>query len=100
MSDNPDLRVFSGFDDQPECASPIEDPEIKRECIWSGPVCKPDLVLGLEQAQPLSHRFQVEIRRMIFKGEKTAADAARIFKIHPATVSRLLARKTKVRAVK
>jgi hypothetical protein len=27
-----------------------------------------------------------------FKGDKTAADAARLFKIHPATVSRLLAR--------
>jgi hypothetical protein len=27
-----------------------------------------------------------------FQGDKTAADAARLFKIHPATVSRLLAR--------
>jgi len=29
---------------------------------------------------------------MVSKGDKTAADAARLFKIHPATVSRLLAR--------
>jgi len=29
---------------------------------------------------------------MITKGDKTAADAARLFKVHPATVSRLLAR--------
>jgi hypothetical protein len=29
---------------------------------------------------------------MVSKGGKTAADAARLFKIHPATVSRLLAR--------
>jgi len=28
----------------------------------------------------------------VSKGDKTAADAARLFKIHPATVSRLLAR--------
>jgi DNA-binding LacI/PurR family transcriptional regulator len=29
---------------------------------------------------------------MVSKGRKTAADAARLFKVHPATVSRLLAR--------
>jgi DNA-binding LacI/PurR family transcriptional regulator len=29
---------------------------------------------------------------MVTKGVKTAADAARLFKVHPATVSRLLAR--------
>src|SRR5712692_1596940 len=33
-----------------------------------------------------------EIRKMVSKGRKTAADAARLFKVHPATVSRLLAR--------
>jgi DNA invertase Pin-like site-specific DNA recombinase len=42
----------------------------------------------------LSDRQQIEIARMVKKGEKTAADAARLFKIHPATVSRLLARDT------
>src|SRR5262245_56927043 len=40
----------------------------------------------------LSSQQQTEIRRMITKGDKTAADAARLFKVHPATVSRLLAR--------
>jgi hypothetical protein len=30
---------------------------------------------------------------MVSKGDKTAADAARLFKIHPATVCRLLARR-------
>ena len=40
----------------------------------------------------LSLQQQTEIRRMITRGDKTAADAARLFKIHPATVSRLLAR--------
>lgn len=29
---------------------------------------------------------------MVAEGGKTAADAARLFKVHPATVSRLLAR--------
>jgi DNA invertase Pin-like site-specific DNA recombinase len=40
----------------------------------------------------LSSQQQAEIRKMVSKGRKTAADAARLFKIHPATVSRLLAR--------
>ncbi len=40
----------------------------------------------------LSPQQQTEIRKMVSKGDKTAADAARLFKIHPATVSRLLAR--------
>jgi DNA invertase Pin-like site-specific DNA recombinase len=33
---------------------------------------------------------QAEIVKMVSRGDKTAADAARLFKIHPATVSRLL----------
>src|SRR5438067_10059942 len=40
----------------------------------------------------LTPQQQSEIRKMVSKGHKTAADAARLFKIHPATVSRLLAR--------
>lgn len=40
----------------------------------------------------LTPQQQAEIRRMVGKGDKTAADAARLFKIHPATISRLLAR--------
>jgi DNA invertase Pin-like site-specific DNA recombinase len=34
---------------------------------------------------------QEEIVAMVSKGSKTAADAARLFNVHPATVSRLLA---------
>src|SRR5271169_2263998 len=40
----------------------------------------------------LSPQQQAEIRKMVSKGEKTSADAARLFRIHPATVCRLLAR--------
>ena len=40
----------------------------------------------------LTPQQQGEIGKMISKGDKTAADAARLFKIHPATVSRLLVR--------
>lgn len=40
----------------------------------------------------LTPQQQSEIKKMVAKGHKTAADAARIFKVHPATVSRLLAR--------
>jgi DNA invertase Pin-like site-specific DNA recombinase len=34
---------------------------------------------------------QAEIVKMVSRGRKTAADAARLFGVHPATVSRLLA---------
>lgn len=34
---------------------------------------------------------QAEVVRMVTKGKKTAADAARLFNVHPATISRLLA---------
>ena len=40
----------------------------------------------------LSPQQQDEIRKMVAEGGKTAADAARLFKVHPSTVSRLLAR--------
>jgi len=33
-----------------------------------------------------------EIVKLVRTGQKTAADAARLFNVHPATVSRLLAR--------
>ena len=35
---------------------------------------------------------QQEIVRLVTKGSKTAADAARLFGVHPATISRLLRR--------
>ena len=38
----------------------------------------------------LTPQQQVEIRKIVSKGDKTAADSARLFKVHPATVSRLL----------
>jgi DNA invertase Pin-like site-specific DNA recombinase len=40
----------------------------------------------------LTPQQQLEIRKMVSKGGKTAADSARLFKVHPATVSRLLTR--------
>ncbi len=40
----------------------------------------------------LSPQQQADIRKIVSKGDRTAADAARLFKIHPAIVSRLLAR--------
>ncbi len=39
----------------------------------------------------LSPQQQAEIVRMVAKGRKTAADAARLFNVHPATISRMLA---------
>ena len=41
--------------------------------------------------KPLPPQQQAEIVRMVTKGKKTAADAARLFNVHPATISRLLA---------
>src|SRR5713101_7584140 len=40
----------------------------------------------------LSAQQRAEIRRMVSRGRKTAAQAARLFSVHPATVSRLLSR--------
>ena len=40
----------------------------------------------------LTPEQQTEIGRMVARGKKSAADAARLFKVHPATVSRLLTR--------
>ena len=40
----------------------------------------------------LTEQQQSEIQKMVTRGDKSAADAARLFKVHPATVSRLLAR--------
>ena len=40
----------------------------------------------------LSPQQQSEIRKMVSEGEKTAAAAARLFKVHPATISRVIAR--------
>ena len=40
----------------------------------------------------LTPQQQSEIKKMVSKGQKTAADVARLFKVHPATVSRFLAR--------
>jgi len=39
----------------------------------------------------LRSQQQAEIIKMVSRGRKTAADAARLFDVHPATVSRLLA---------
>ena len=35
---------------------------------------------------------RTEVVKMVTQGKKTAADAARLFNVHPATISRLLAR--------
>ena len=39
----------------------------------------------------LGPQQQAEIIKMVSRGRRTAADAARLFNVHPATVSRLLA---------
>ena len=41
----------------------------------------------------LTPQQRAEIRRMVSRGRKTAAEAARLFSVHPATVSRLLFQK-------
>lgn len=40
----------------------------------------------------LTAQQRTEIVRMISRGRKTAVDAARLFGVHPATISRLLSR--------
>ena len=41
----------------------------------------------------LKAQQRLEIVKLVTKGKKTAADAARLFGVHPATVSRLLRKK-------
>ena len=48
--------------------------------------------IGKRRPKP-SPQQQAEIIKMVSQGDKTAAAAARLFRIHPATVSRLLARR-------
>jgi hypothetical protein len=53
-------------------------------------LCKRDVFpvhIG-EQVAKLRPQRQDEIVAMVSKGTKTTADAARLFKLHPATVSR------------
>jgi len=48
--------------------------------------------IGGRRPKPkLNAHQQQEIVAMVTSGKKTAAETARLFKIHPATVSRLLA---------
>ena len=42
--------------------------------------------------QKLLPQQQTEVLKMVRQGKKTAADAARLFNVHPATIGRLLAR--------
>lgn len=44
------------------------------------------------QRPTLTPHQQVEIVAMVTAGRKTQAEAARLFRVHPATISRLLAR--------
>ncbi len=46
----------------------------------------------------LSPRQREEIRRLVTTAEKSAAEAARLFGVHPATVSRLLAERPETEA--
>ena len=40
----------------------------------------------------LTARQQQEVVRLVGSGEQTAADAARLFNVHPSTIARLLAK--------
>lgn len=42
----------------------------------------------------LTRQQQLEIVALVKSGQKTAADAARLFRVHPSTVSRLLSKIT------
>ena len=44
----------------------------------------------------LTSKQQAEIRKLVSSGSKTAADAARLFNVHPATVSRLMAKQSEL----
>jgi len=50
------------------------------------------VLVDLQRRPKLRPNQQDEIVIMVSAGTKTAADAARLFNVHPATVSRLLAK--------
>lgn len=52
--------------------------------------CKQGRVGG--RRPKLKEHQQLEIVQLVHSGQKTAADAARLFNVHPATVSRILQR--------
>lgn len=47
----------------------------------------------------LTAQQQKEVTRWVQSGEKSAADVARLFQVHPSTISRLMAKQGLVRAV-
>jgi transposase-like protein len=47
---------------------------------------------GIGRPPKLKPQQRQEIVKLVKRGKKTAADAARLFGVHPATVSRLLQR--------
>lgn len=52
---------------------------------------KHEIMLKIAIEPPkLSQQQQQEIAKLVRQGDKTPADAARLFRVHPSTVSRLL----------
>jgi len=47
----------------------------------------------------LTVQQQDEIVAMVTSGQKTSADAARLFRVHPSTIARLLARRLQCKAI-
>ena len=109
-----DISFLSQFDDLRRLipilrghlaiCSPVNSASLRPErgCRrWCGKSLKELTKAGLDAAHQeervggrrpkLSPQQPAEIGKMVSKGRKPAADAARLFKIHPATVSRLLA---------
>ena len=58
--------------------------------VWNLRATKGALEGGAPKLLP---QQQTEVVKMVSQGKKTAADSARLFNVHPATISRLLARK-------
>jgi IS30 family transposase len=49
-------------------------------------------VASVDAVRSFSSDSRLRFERWLSKDDKTAAEAARLFKVHPATVSRLMAR--------
>jgi DNA invertase Pin-like site-specific DNA recombinase len=61
-----------------------------RECTRNGlDAARKEGRVGGRRPKLKTHQRQ-EIMHLVSSGQKTAADAARLFDVHPATVSRLL----------
>ncbi len=87
-----------------QCLSAMRLPpqRIRAHCCQVSATLREDAKVGIETARiegriwgrrpTLMEQQQAELAKMVRRGDRTAADTARLFNVHPAKVSRILFR--------